>query len=118
MRVASRASLLLQPEREHFAVIGGGEHHAVRQGEFAVMVPRGDRVLQGEDGSRGRRQHVVQRPGRADRVHARRGLPVLREDRHGPPLSRGLLARQARPARAAEGRVLDAGVRARLRTTP
>ena len=59
-------------------------------------------------------QHVVQRARRADRVHARRCLPMFHAHRDGCPGARRLPARQDRPARAPARRELEARVRAGL----
>src|SRR4051812_44992310 len=59
-------------------------------------------------------QYFLQRPGRADRVHAGRRVPLLHGQRYRDAGGRQLLPEQGRPAGFAEAR-LQEHVRARLR---
>ena len=56
-------------------------------------------------------QHLVQRPRRADRLHARGRLPLLHAHGDGSPGPRGVSARQAGPAGVDRGRALAGGLR-------
>ena len=59
-------------------------------------------AFQEQDRLPGHHQHVVQRPRRADRLHARGRLPLLHAHEHGLPGARRVPAGQEGPAPAAE----------------
>src|SRR5688572_28097762 len=63
-------------------------------------------------------QHLLQRSRRADRVHARRRLPLLHAIEHRRAGARELRAGKDRPAEARGRRIVEAGVRARLMSAP
>ena len=67
----------------------------VRRGDQPVLLRHRRRLLP-PDRLPGDREHVVQRPRRTDRLHARGRLPLLHAHRHGRPRARGLPARQDR----------------------
>ena len=72
-------------------------------------------AFQGANGLPGRREHVVQREGRADRVHARGRLPLLHADRDGRPRPREPRSPPRRPARVQGERRLAPDFHAGLR---
>src|SRR5262249_39713036 len=62
----------------------------------------------------GDRQHLVQRPRRADRVYARRRLSLLHAHQHGCAGARELHPPEGRPGAGSERRIVAPGVRAGL----
>ena len=77
-------------------------------------VPRRHRRVRGAHRLSRGDQHLVQRAGRADRVHARRRLPLLHAHRDGHARARGLHPEQGRPARVRRRRQLADRLRPRL----
>src|SRR5262249_22951556 len=60
------------------------------------------------------RQHLVQRPRRADRLHARGRVPLLHAHRDGRARAGGVRLVEDRSGAGCHGRVLANGIRARL----
>src|SRR5207249_8639543 len=85
------------------------------RGEPALL--RSHRRVRSVDGGADRHQHLVQRPGRAHRVHAPRRVPVLHAHEHGSPRARPLSAGEETAAPVARGRRLAHPVRAGLRSS-
>src|SRR6185295_9537457 len=84
---------------------------------YESRVLRHHRRLFQVDRLSGHRQHVVQRPRRAYRLHAGGRIPLLHAHQHGCARPRELPPAEGRPAGAARRRIVAEGVRARLTTT-
>ena len=91
--------------------------HSDRSARDQPAVLRHPRTVPRPDRLSGDRQHVVQRPRRAHRLHPRRRLPLLHAHEHGRAGPGELPVVQGGTGGRAAGRELEAGVRVGLTRT-